>query len=98
MSRSIDTDVLEGMYQEEFYIPSIDIASYNKGWNDCLDAIMNGEHTVDADHIRHGHWERVPIAEGSDKYYFKCNYCLNPSWSETEYCEMCGTKMDEVMK
>lgn len=46
--------------------------------------------------VKHGHWEEVPLWEGSKGHFYKCSKCLVPSWSETGYCCMCGTKMDEV--
>jgi len=78
---------------------SIDIASYNKGWDDCFDTIMKVKHTVNDISVVHGHWEITPIPillrnNTTRTYYFKCNKCSFTSWNKNNYCSHCGAKMD----
>ena len=100
MSRLIDTDMLENMYKEEFYTPLTDIGSYNKGWNDCIDAIMKEEPTVDAVPVVHGHWIETEESY-SDEVMQSCicSNCKRRSIRPLgDYCRWCGALMDEVTK
>ena len=51
--------------------------------------------TIEAEPIRHGHWQR-----GEDMFgnYYKCSVCDSTEdigWG-FDYCPNCGAKMDEV--
>ena len=59
--------------------------------------------TVDAEPIRHGHWEKVEETNGN-YYHYACSKCgelpLNDNLvgehtQLTPYCPWCGAKMDE---
>ena len=39
--------------------------------------------TIDAEPVRHGKWEGL-----------RCSECGRVSWSNTNYCQHCGAKMD----
>lgn len=43
---------------------------------------------------RTGKWIQHPIYEGSDHYYYACSECDYRSWSQDNYCSVCGTKME----
>ncbi|MBR2566161.1 MAG: hypothetical protein IKE29_16275 [Paenibacillus sp.] len=43
---------------------------------------------------RTGKWRRHPIYEGSDHYYYACSECDYRSWSQDNYCSVCGAKME----
>lgn len=47
--------------------------------------------TIEAEPIRHGHWE---LAVGHVGIIVECSECGNLSM-ETPYCPYCGAKMDE---
>ena len=62
------------------------------------------EIVVDAEPIRHGHWEKVEETNGN-YYHYACSKCgelpLNDNLvgehtQLTPYCPWCGAKMDEV--
>ena len=60
---------------------------YDKGYRDGY-----GQATVDAEPVRHGHWENYLI-EG---LRWKCSECGSRFSSPYHYCPNCGAKMDEV--
>lgn len=54
---------------------------FDKGFRDGY-----AQATVDAEPVRHGHWEE-----------FHCSVCGKMGWdNEDKYCPNCGAKMDEV--
>ena len=59
-----------------------------------VSGVINAEPTVDAEPVRHGHWEIYVISpfDGED---VKCSECgergCAPYWN---YCPNCGAKMD----
>ena len=58
-----------------------------------LQSIIDKLPTVDAEPVRHGHWEVVDEAEPRR---YGCSVCKKLSWTEDNYCPNCGCKMDEV--
>ena len=58
--------------------------------------IVVGTPTVDAEPVRHGHWNIKPLWKGSDAKYCECSVCGKPVWWVSDYCPNCGAKMDEV--
>ena len=71
----------------------IEVTSYNMGWNDALECVMEYETTIEAEPVRHGIWEmgtglatcsvckQTPLRT----YIYDSQY-----W---RYCPMCGAKM-----
>ena len=53
--------------------------------------------TVDAEVVRHGHWQRKrnPMMYQIVPYVFVCDQCGTAFEYETSYCGECGAKMDE---
>jgi len=41
-----------------------------------------------------GKWIQHPIYEGSDHYYYACSECDYRSWSQDNYCSVCGARME----
>ena len=89
--RQIDADVLKYVkfHGVTDWTPTEE-TSYQRGWNDAIDAIMRNAPTVEP---KHGYWY-VSDHDG----YFQCSECDSYA-HETElgnYCSSCGAKMDEV--
>ena len=78
--------------------------SWQRGWNDAIDTIIEAQPTVEvvldfhAQTPRHGHWIRKD-------YDIECSECharideRDLRWAidtEAKYCLNCGCKMDEV--
>lgn len=72
------------------------VSAYKLGWNDAIDAIVESAPTVDAEPVRHGHWEYKHLWKGVEAKYCECSACHHPAWWPTDYCPNCGAKMDEV--
>lgn len=99
--RLIDADVLkDGKFHSiEDWTP-VEKASWQWGWNDAIDAIINSAPTVDP--VEHGHWKATPYTDYDDTY--ECSVCGacwtfiegTPKDNEAFYCPHCGAKMDEV--
>ena len=51
---------------------------------------------LQAEEVRHGHWEYKPLWKGNEAKYCECSACHHPAWWATDYCSNCGAKMDEV--
>ena len=49
--------------------------------------------TIDAEPIRHAHWEVIDEAE---PMRYGCSACHRLVWHTENYCPNCGAKMDEV--
>ena len=63
------------------------------------------ERALDAESIRHGHWEKIKISKFYDCQntmpIYKCSFCHTPFVNvdlkdRYHYCPHCGAKMDEV--
>ena len=98
MSRLIDADALEeGKFHSIENWTPIESASWQRGWNDAIDAIIDNALTVDA--VKHGHWIKDILTSTSGGSY-ATNRCSRCGWAyptlETPYCPCCGAKMDEV--
>ena len=48
--------------------------------------------SVDAEPIRHGHWELI---DGEEPRRYGCSQCKRMVWHEENYCPNCGARMDE---
>lgn len=48
--------------------------------------------TVDAEPVKHGHWEWTDDPRTGD---FVCSNCLDHNIVRSRYCPYCGAKMDE---
>lgn len=92
--RLIDADVLkDGKFHSiEDWTP-VERASWQWGWNDAIDAIINSAPTVDP--IKHGHWKAW--YHGDCNFTYSCSICgLGDSKESTLFCPNCGARMDEV--
>ena len=60
----------------------------------CIDDLP----TVDAEPVRHGHWERVIPTKNAAKWSTKvsCSVCHKQGYTHHNYCPNYGAKMDEV--
>lgn len=59
-------------------------------------AVINEQPTVEAEPVRHGHWEYVDAPVFGNPYgSYKCDCCGNSMAHKTNYCPNCGAKMDE---
>ena len=73
--------------------------SWQRGWNDAIDTIIEAQPTVEvvldfhAQTPRRGHWEVIDEAEPRR---YGCSNCKRLSFTEDNYCSYCGAKMDEV--
>ena len=91
MPRLIDADVLKyaKFHGVTDWTPTEE-TSYQRGWNDAIDAIMRNAPTVEP---KHGHW--VKSLDHYDRYM--CSVCGHLTNTESDnYCSYCGAKMDEV--
>ena len=88
--RLIDADAFKAYMQDKYVLFDNTLAD------------IDAQPTVDAEPVRHGHWERV---NGRD--YWRCSCCYKEnryaySHNDTllvlqdSYCPNCGAKMDEV--
>ena len=48
--------------------------------------------TIEAEPIRHGHWELI---DGEEPRRYGCSQCKRMVWHEENYCPNCGARMDE---
>lgn len=64
-----------------------------EGYKEVHDIIIWSP-TVDAEPVRHGHWE---VAIGYDiRRKVQCSDCGRMAFECSSYCPNCGAKMDEV--
>ncbi len=69
----------------------VSLTEWMEGWNDAIDIIMSETPTVDAEPVRHGHWESLYWAFD----FYRCSKCgFEQRLEEFPYCPKCGTKMD----
>lgn len=54
--------------------------------------VINEQPTVEAEPIRHGHWEDID----GDGSIWRCSVCGEVQCCNSNYCGDCGAKMDEV--
>lgn len=106
--RLIDADALEeGKFHSIENWTPIESASWQRGWNDAIDAIIDNAPTVE----KHGHWiprydewlsKRMGEPYRSKEEWYaeecECSVCngamvMQEDW---KYCPYCGAKMDEV--
>lgn len=56
--------------------------------------------TIDAEPVRHGHWEPIQVQPYFRKHYHNldvcCSACHTRGNARKEFCSECGAKMDEV--
>lgn len=102
--RLIDGDnVKENLYQ--MLIDELGDTDYVDGLRQGIEMAIEviDEHiTVDAEPIRHGHWEKSK----DDNDRWRCSHCgwvfigfngMHTTFAEMcDYCPCCGTRMDEV--
>ncbi|MGM9598672.1 MAG: hypothetical protein ACI3VY_01995 [Faecousia sp.] len=80
----------------------INDTEHAKGWNSCLNSISQ-QPTIDAEPVRHGHWEYVNTHPFQT--YYSCSECGNVTddyifnnqtlqYDKLYYCPNCGAKMD----
>lgn len=99
--RLIDADTLRAaryhaLPYTHIHALGVDVESYERGWNDALDAAAESAPTVEAEPVKHGHWtDRAKSILGVPTE--ACSECAE--WSvgyKKDYCPNCGAKMDEV--
>lgn len=108
--RLIDADALaEHKFKGIADWPPTEAISWQRGWNDAIDTIIEAQPTVEvvldfhAQTPRHGHWvdmgdfESCSVCNGTHLKEYQTYYgkCL---WVKMDYCPHCGAKMDEVEK
>lgn len=72
----------------------VNVESYERGWNDAIDAIVECTPTVDVEPVKHGRWYDEPNYLGTCMTMFFCSRCGSASFREDPYCWHCGAKMD----
>ena len=100
--RLIDADALEeGKFHSIENWTPVESASWQRGWNDAIDAIIDNAPTIDA--VKHGHWDNKIIEFDVPHTVARCSNCKGKIWVYAEnyevkypYCPLCGAKMDEV--
>ncbi len=102
--RLIDAEALkEGKFHINESWDDVEQVSWQWGWNDAIDAIINAAPTVDP--VKHGHWDNKIIDARLDVPHTvaRCSNCKGKIWVYAEnykvkypYCPLCGAKMDEV--
>lgn len=94
----IDTDTLKRMKFIEPLHRNGKVQSYQIGWNDAIDSIIENAPTIDAE-PKHGHWIEVwenDVKNGT-QYSIKatCSNCKKISKRPLgEYCKWCGARMN----
>lgn len=99
--RLIDADALNSMKFHDLPYTHIipygcEAKSYERGWNDAIDSIVEGEPTIEPERkkgewIKVGHWGRS----------YKCNQCgnyldfdgVNAGRGDANFCPNCGADM-----
>ena len=85
--RLIDADAMEKHIMES--------KVFTQYFKELVQALIWGEHTVDAARVVHGRW----YTADEDGYELaECSVCGGRSYddlSDYPYCPMCGAKMDE---
>ena len=95
--RLIDADELE--YAGMFTVKKGHKPPYERMWRCLVDAVKNAP-TVNPVEQKHGKW----IVEDEDYNAYKCSVCGEvwciidgtPQENGCNYCQHCGSKMDEV--
>lgn len=62
---------------------------------DDIKAELDDAPTIEAEPVRHGHWEKIGTIENTWVVH-KCSYCGYQTIDNGQYCTNCGAKMDEV--
>lgn len=89
--RLIDADALNKETRKQ--LESLHIRNW-EGIGTCLNAIHNAP-TIDAEPVRRGRWlHRRVYDEFSYKDCFRCSECRLTLDYESNYCPICGAKMD----
>lgn len=104
--RLIDADTLRAaryhaLPYTHIHALGVDVESYERGWNDALDAAAESAPTVEAEPVKHGHWKydnqyHWYRACCSECGYYRVTDIKADRWNEWKYCPNCGAKMDEV--
>ena len=94
MSRLKDADVLCKLIEEEFDGVCVYAVTSSEAISD-FQWIVDIAPTVDAEPIRHAHWEVIDEAE---PMRYGCSACHRLVWHTENYCPNCGAKMDEGKK
>ena len=98
MSRYIDADNLSKVKYHNLPYTHIvpngeNVESYERGWNDAIDAIIENEPTADVRENVHGEW--ISYCYQNLKCS-KCGYVIADSdVSEYHYCPNCGAEMSQ---
>ena len=104
--RLIDADVIvvpSDFRVEHFHDRIEDKVAYDLGC--AVRELLDEQPTVDAEPVRHGHWDNKIIDARYDVPHTvaRCSNCKGKIWVYVEYyvvkypyCPMCGAKMDEV--
>lgn len=63
--------------------------------SDVIDMLESRE-TIDAEPVRHGHWEERPLRKFPEEHIDVCSVCAGKALAKYNYCPNCGAKMDKV--
>ena len=109
MSRLIDADaLLEEIGEEPMnWTNSPEEIQEYCDWKQTV-AIINSAPTIEAEPVRHGHWNGWITTHWTKKYddngdpiykehtYYVCSGCRRRTIIKSAYCPACGRMMDEV--
>lgn len=93
--RLIDADALKEVIANNVYLVSdcINSRDYGMFWTGGIEKAIDEQPSAEPE-WKTGKWIRHPIYEGSDHYYYACSECDYRSWSQDNYCSVCGAKME----
>lgn len=60
----------------------------------AIDLIKEAKPSVDVAPVRHGRWKTYKT-EVAGRGFFYCTKCRADAYDATNYCPICGAKMDE---
>lgn len=98
MSRLIDADKLrKTIHTHQYRLATVNNSIEYGMFTIGIDRAIDEQPTVDAEPVRHGHWELVDDENHIEAIYM-CSACRNnEAWGEVEktrYCSWCGAKME----
>lgn len=102
MARPIDADALmetlkimrdkNKAEQDDSIETSLIVIGIQEAYWSAIEAVQDAP-TIEAEPVRHGHWE---IADYADPLRYGCSKCKVLSWDLSNFCPNCDAKMCEV--